>query len=593
MMWFRKPIYVAITAVLGYKASCHKSRKTINSPRGIADTLAAASLSVKYCVLEVCGGFPMHVQRSLRMFRPDIAVLLLIEREHIKSADNLQLIAAEKAKLVQALPENGVAVLNIDDPQVRAIGEALNRKIIWVGRDEKATVRLVEARSTWPQTLTLVISHEGRVIEVPTSLHGTHLAVPVICTIGVGLAAGLPMDEIIAALKTVEPAEGRMQIVDGGNYVNFIRDDWKAPLWSLHAPLAFLGDAKAERKIAVIGTLSDYSRSASKLYPKVAADALAVADLVIFTGDHALRAVKGKTGTTDAERLKAFPLLRDAADFLRTELRQGDLVLLKGSGKVDHLARLWMDRVKPVICWREKCDRNYFCNVCQLVSVPEPPKKVQVWDVAAVEDDAENDLRMSTPRLIVVGLGNDGAKYHQTRHNVGYMFVDWIVARARGTWRNLPLGATCDVDLEGLALRVFKPACLINNSGPPVQAFIERSGAAPSDCVFIHDDMDLNLGDVRTKDSGGDGGHRGMRSLILSLGTGDIGRLRIGVRPAGELRNARELVHDRFSDEEMTMLNQSFRKAFETLSADNRATSVARQPGPEVRVLSPRKASKL
>src|SRR5690606_27509123 len=111
----------------------------------------------------------------------------------------------------------------------------------------------------------------------------------------------------------------------------------------LDAPMAFMRDATALRKIMVIGTLSDYSRSASKLYPQVAEKALEIADQVIFVGAHAHRATKRAKGE-ERERLQGFGDLRQASLYLREVLRPGDLVLLKGSSRVDHLVRLVLDR---------------------------------------------------------------------------------------------------------------------------------------------------------------------------------------------------------------------------------------------------------
>jgi UDP-N-acetylmuramyl pentapeptide synthase len=121
--------------------------------------------------------------------------------------------------------------------------------------------------------------------------------------------------------------------------VTFIQDDVKAPLWSLGAAFDFLAEAEAPRKIAVIGTISDYPGSSARTYVRTARRALEVADEVIFAGPLAGSALKA-----DAEALRAFPTASEAAEYLRSSLREGDLVLIKGSGEADGLEQVVLAR---------------------------------------------------------------------------------------------------------------------------------------------------------------------------------------------------------------------------------------------------------
>lgn len=284
--------------ILRTAGECYSTPRSLNYSDGIARLLLKVSPRHRFCVLELSGGNPGELDRPLKLFTPNIAVLTLIARDHFKAFKSLDAIAEEKGKLVSALPVDGIAVLNIDDPLVRAIGEACNRKIIWVGEADGATLRLLTARSTWPEPLTLEVKYEGERYEVRTGFHGKHLALSVLSALGVGLAAGIPLTSAIAAVPEVGPAEGRMEIVSNENGVTFLRDDWKAPHWSFSAPLEFMAEAQARRKILIIGTLSDYSLSAPKLYPKVAKQALEIGDIVIFVGPHAPRAAKVKRDTS-------------------------------------------------------------------------------------------------------------------------------------------------------------------------------------------------------------------------------------------------------------------------------------------------------
>jgi UDP-N-acetylmuramoyl-tripeptide--D-alanyl-D-alanine ligase len=147
--------------------------------------------------------------------------------------------------------------------------------------------------------------------------------------------------------------------------VTFVRDDWKAPLWTLEATQDFLRAARASRRIAVIGTVSDYAGHASKKYRALARKFLDVAELTLFVGPmaHCVERVAAEAGP---DRLRMFARSYDARAFLAEALRPGDLVLLKGSVRADHLPRLVADYAgERVRCWREQCGKPYYCDVCR------------------------------------------------------------------------------------------------------------------------------------------------------------------------------------------------------------------------------------
>ncbi len=558
-----KDISASVLRTLG---ECYSTPSSANYSDAIAKLLLKVSPRNRFCVLEVSGGNPGELDRPLRLFTPNIAVLTLVARDHFKAFKSLEAIAEEKGKLVSALPADGVAVLNIDDPLVRAIGESCNRKVIWVGEGDGATIRLRSARSTWPETLVLEIEYEGEPYEVRTDFHGKHLALSILSALGVGLAAGIPLTTAISAVSDVRPAQGRMQIVSNDNGVTFLRDDWKAPHWSLSAPLEFMSEAKAQRKIIIIGTLSDYSLSASKLYPKVARQALKVGDVVIFVGPHAPRAAKAKRDTS-IDNLHTFSEIREASAFLNALLKAGDLVLLKGSNKADHLVRLLYNTQKPVSCWATRCGIQNFCGDCPRLyrpvslntdgAQPLEGKLFRAGTVPLIGSDSG--------RKVIVGLGNPGASFENTPHNAGYRVLDRMAERAKGRWVSSPEGMVCEIEVGENAVSLFKPGTKINNSGPPTRQYLERMGSGINNCLIVHDEMDLTLGQVKLKHGGGDAGHKGLQSLIASLGSHEIKRLRIGVRGPGNEKTAKNSVLQPFSRSDESALESGVDLAVDTL----------------------------
>lgn len=138
--------------------------------------------------------------------------------------------------------------------------------------------------------------------------------------------------------------------------------------------------------------------------------------------------------------------------------------------------------------------------------------------------------KLIIPQLIV-GLGNPGAKYEKTRHNVGFMAID---ALAR-TWQ---IGLSENKKFQGAfgegssptgKIRILKPLTYMNNSGQAIRAVVDWYKLSPESVLVVYDDMDLPIGRLRIRLSGSAGGQNGMKSAIAHLGTQNFPRLRIGI----------------------------------------------------------------
>jgi UDP-N-acetylmuramyl pentapeptide synthase len=232
------------------------------------------------------------------------------------------------------------------------------------------------------------VEYAGEQHTVATRLHGAHMAVPVLGALGAALAAGVPIATALAAIARFEPIRGRMQVVRTPDGITWLRDDWKAPAWSFATPFALLADARVPRRVAIVGTVSDTTGDNSRNYRRFGQTARASADLVVFVGPHAHRGVRARATPDDAS-IQAFPTVRAAADWLRGELRAGDLVLLKGSHKADHLVRILLDREAPVACWRERCPITNCCSVCPDLRATSPKSSVDSQE--AVSTVSESD----------------------------------------------------------------------------------------------------------------------------------------------------------------------------------------------------------
>jgi len=131
---------------------------------------------------------------------------------------------------------------------------------------------------------------------------------------------------------------------------------------------------------------------------------------------------------------------------------------------------------------------------------------------------------------LIVGLGNPGIKYASTRHNIGFMIIDYIsnflnreLKPGKGDW----FGIDCNYSGEDIFL--MKPTTFMNNSGTAVIDFIVRNNIDVKDILIIYDDFQIPLGIIRVRTNGSDGGHNGIASVIYHLNTLEFARMRIGI----------------------------------------------------------------
>jgi PTH1 family peptidyl-tRNA hydrolase len=130
---------------------------------------------------------------------------------------------------------------------------------------------------------------------------------------------------------------------------------------------------------------------------------------------------------------------------------------------------------------------------------------------------------------LVVGLGNPGARYRDTRHNLGRRAVELIVDELGGSWRSRWNGRVSELRDGDERLALLVPETFMNESGRSVAPALRFYKLPPERLVVVHDELDLELGDVRAKQGGGLAGHNGLRSLAEAIGTQDFLRVRIGI----------------------------------------------------------------
>ena len=166
---------------------------------------------------------------------------------------------------------------------------------------------------------------------------------------------------------------------------------------------------------------------------------------------------------------------------------------------------------------------------------------------------------MSQPPVrLIVGLGNPGPKYEQTRHNAGFWFVDALAARYHGTFRDESRFSSqvARVDIAGHDVWLLKPQTFMNRSGIAVRQFAGFYKIKPPQTLVAHDEIDLPPGAIRLKFSGGHGGHNGLRDIFGHFGK-DFWRLRVGVGHPGRKEEVINAVLSRPSRAEAERIEQA------------------------------------
>lgn len=166
---------------------------------------------------------------------------------------------------------------------------------------------------------------------------------------------------------------------------------------------------------------------------------------------------------------------------------------------------------------------------------------------------------------LILGLGNPGATYAKTRHNAGF----WVIEKAAARWagRLVRRGSAQRASLRHGSELIELAGTLdfMNVTGPPLKGLLREYQLSPDDLILVHDDLDLEPGRLRIKQSGGHGGHNGIRSVIDALGTSEFLRLKIGIGRPAPGQDSAEYVLEAVTDEEMEIIEPCLERAVDAL----------------------------
>ena len=174
---------------------------------------------------------------------------------------------------------------------------------------------------------------------------------------------------------------------------------------------------------------------------------------------------------------------------------------------------------------------------------------------------------MAQDIVMVVGLGNPGADYENTRHNAGALFVEALARDAGQSLRPEKKyhGRYARIQWQGLELHLLNPSTFMNRCGLSVKALADFFKISPEQILIAHDELDLPPGTAKLKKGGGHGGHNGLRDSIAHLGGNNFQRLRLGIGHPGEARQVTGYVLGRLGKQEFEALNAVFNETLRVL----------------------------
>ena len=188
---------------------------------------------------------------------------------------------------------------------------------------------------------------------------------------------------------------------------------------------------------------------------------------------------------------------------------------------------------------------------------------------------------MAGSKRLLIGLGNPGAAYEETRHNVGFVLADALAEKARADFKHdgRADALVAEGRVRGRAVTIVKPQTYMNRSGSTVRHLLRRLGLDPVDILVMVDDINLMLGKIRLRERGSAGGHNGVQDIIDPLGTDAFPRLRVGVGSDFARGRQVDYVLSAFADEELPTIEAAVSRARDaaiTFVADGIITAMNR-----------------
>jgi len=326
---------------------------SFNTEVGLPLTVLRADADTKYLVLEYSARGLGHIAYLCGVARPRISVVLNVGAAHLGGFGSRTVVAQAKGELVEALPVDGLAVLNADDDAVAAMASRTSARVVTFGRGDQADVRAVDVSLDELARPSFCLRTAAGEVDITLALHGAHNVANALAATAVALELGLDLASVAAALARIDTvSRWRMQVSERADGLLVINDAYNANPESMKAALAALaaigagGDsaalpagaaARTRRTHAVLGVMAELGETAATAHRELGAEAALIGVHQLVVVGAAARGIAD--GAVDAgldpSRVTVVDSVADAVGLVDRDLGDGDVVLVKASRSAD------------------------------------------------------------------------------------------------------------------------------------------------------------------------------------------------------------------------------------------------------------------
>lgn len=343
----------AIYQVLKKKFNVHRSTKSYNTPIGMCLTIlqqkesgfssvrrwAKILIQVSFhkikmpdfLILEMGADQPGDIRQLIKIAKPNISVITHIKGVHLGEGQfkNIKQIAREKSHLIRHLKPNDVAILNDDDFQIHKMNT--RAQVITYGQANGVKLQAKKVKQM-ADSVTFQAYYQGNAQTFNVPVLGDFQVYVCLPALAVGLHLGMSLKECAKALKKFHLPPGRMNPLPGLKGSHLIDGSYNASPTSMNAALELLEQLPGKRKIAALGTMNELGETSEEEHLKLGKKAVKVAHLLITVGPEANTLKSGALSAgMNKEKVFAFLDSKEAGRFLKEQVEQGDLILIKGS----------------------------------------------------------------------------------------------------------------------------------------------------------------------------------------------------------------------------------------------------------------------
>ncbi|MEZ4571054.1 MAG: UDP-N-acetylmuramoyl-tripeptide--D-alanyl-D-alanine ligase [Thermomicrobiales bacterium] len=320
-----------VAAVAGAKFNVLKSAGSYNNEVGLPVSLLQLTPDTEVAVLEMGGAYRFgEITELAEIARPDIGVVTIVTHSHLSRMGSLEAIAQTKVELVRSIPEDGLVLLNADDPRVLAMADQAVGRVMTYGLAEDADLRASDVVGLGSEGIRFTLTCEGVEHRITVPLLGRHSVHMTLVGIGVGLELGMELPEILNGFESPE-VQLRLILTPAFNGATILDDHYNANPASSNAALTLLEDLDATRRIAVFGDMLELGEFEEEGHRIVGRRVAEVADALFTVGERARYIHEEFRALRPDLVARHFDTKEALTDGLREVMTGGDLILVKGS----------------------------------------------------------------------------------------------------------------------------------------------------------------------------------------------------------------------------------------------------------------------